>query len=369
MRFLAPVLENILLERYSAKKNVPASAEKIDDTGYPSNAGSLATSYTAPTILPPPMIDSLAFKRGSFSYPLSDNDIPNINWSANSTTSPFPKSYPSPNYSETPRGLRDPLGRSTRRFSTSPTVAGIEPLGGFIAGPETSVGMLRPVSPKLPDLKLADADTTSVVVEPSRPKIRLADADTTPADNMNKIIDTIDKIKSTKINPASIASGMAKLGTHLGAGAMVMSPTYDFLEPHVGSLAASLGSYAAAAPAAGAVEGMWSGTGALLARQGIKSAASAGAAAAGAGVAAELTSVPGWMLAIIIPAAIKSSEWESEALEKSILSKSAERTRENIKRVNNGQDPLPPVNPDQEKEAYHWLKSLSPKFMPGGMGP
>ena len=369
MRSIIPVLENILLERYSAKKNAPIAAERLDDTGYPSNAGSLVTSYTAPIALPAPMVDSSAFKRNSFSYPISDNDIPNINWSPNSDASAFPKSYPSPDYSVTPKGMRDPLGRATQRFGTSPTVAGIEPLGGFIAGPDNSFEIRRSVPSKPTQLRLADADTTPVAVEPNRPKIRLADADTRPADTWNKITDTIDNIKSTKINPASIANTVGKLGTHLGAGAMVMSPTYDFLEPHVGSLAASLGSYAAAAPAAGAVEGMWSATSSLLARQGIKAASAEAIGAAGAGVVGELTSVPGWMLAIMLPASIKSAEWEAEALEKSILSKSAERTRENIKRINSGQDPLPPVNPDQEKESYHWLKSLSPRYMPGGMGP
>jgi len=369
MRILAPVLENILLERYSSKKNVPATAERMDDTYYPSNTGSPVTSYNAPTILPPPMVDPLAFKKGSFSYSLSDADAPDINWSRTSTPNAVETSYLSPDYSRTPRGMRDPLGRATQRFRTSPTVAGIEPLGGFIAGPETSVEMLRPVSSKAPQLRLADADTTPITLEPNRPRIRLADADTRTADVSNKITDTINNIKSTKINPASIASNIGKFGTHLGAGAMVMSPTYNFLEPHIGSFGASIGSYAAAAPAAGAVEGIWSGATSLLGRQGIKAAASQGLGAAGAGAVAELTSVPGWMLAIMIPAMSKTAEWESENLEKSIAVESAKRTRENIQRERSGQELLPPIDPAKEKDSYYWLKAISPKYMAGGMGP
>jgi hypothetical protein len=369
MRSLAPILENILLERYSSKKNVTATAERMDDTQYPSNTGSPITSYNAHTILPPPMVDPSAFKKGSFSYSISDTDVPDINWSTTSAPNAVETSYLSPDYSRTPRGMRDPLGRATHRFRTSPTVAGIEPLGGFIAGPDTSVEMLRPVSSKAPQLRLADADTTPITVEPNRPRIRLADADTRSADFANKITDTIDNIKSTKINPVSIASNIGKFGTHLGAGAMVMSPTYSFLEPHIGSFGASIGSYAAAAPAAGAVEGLWSGATSLLGRQGIRAAASQGLGAVGAGTVAELTSVPGWMLAVMIPAMIKTNEWETEALDKSIQKQVAEREFENNNRQRAGQDPLPKIDPAKEKDSYYWLKAITPKFMPGGMGP
>ena len=231
MKQVPPVLLNILNERYSAKKNAPASAEKMDDSVYPSNAGSISTSYTAPTFLPAPMVDALPFKRGSFSYSVADNGIPNIDWSSNSTANIFPKSYPSPDYSVTPKGMRDPLGRATQRFGTSPTVAGIEPLGGFIAGPETSAGMLRPVSPESPQLKLADADTTPIVVEPIK---------TTTATEYDFPIQkpsVTQKIQNIGNVASNITKEIGKFGIGAYAGSypfeMVYNPVYTSSQEYV----------------------------------------------------------------------------------------------------------------------------------------
>jgi hypothetical protein len=194
----------------------------------------------------------------------------------------------------------------------------------------------------------------------------------TPPSLQLKLADAITEPESAGIkfnNAVNVASNLGRLGTHLTAGYAVGAPTYDFLEPHVGPVAASLGSYAATAPGAGAVEGLWAGAGSLLARQGIKAAAGQAMTSAGAGVVADLLSVPGWMLALTVPLQLKANEWEAEALDKSIQKQVAEREFENNNRQRAGQDPLPKIDPAKEKDSYYWMKAITPKFMPGGMGP
>jgi hypothetical protein len=195
---------------------------------------------------------------------------------------------------------------------------------------------------------------------------------TNPPSLQLKLADAITEPESVGIkfnNAANIASNVGRLGTHLTAGYAVGAPTYDFLEPHVGPVAASLGSYAATAPGAGAVEGIWSGASSLLARQGVKAAAGQAMTAAGAGVVADLLNVPGWMLALTVPLQLKANEMEAEALDKSIQKQVAAREFENNNRQRAGQDPLPKIDPAKEKDSYYWLKAITPKFMPGGMGP